>query len=125
MSERGCGCGGECRPERVPVGISSTKGRMGRREFVATAGAAGTALAASSLGLQIVAGPFRRQAGDHFVPADKKLSREWVAALFARGQSTWYAGDDLRTNRFFTCRHAGIVKANAKLRAIYRYGGFS
>ncbi|HVO34810.1 MAG TPA: GH116 family glycosyl hydrolase [Gemmatimonadales bacterium] len=73
------------------------KQTMDRREFVATAGAAGTALAMSSLGLPIVAGPFLRQAADHFVPADKKLSREWVASLFARGQSTWYAGDDLRT----------------------------
>jgi uncharacterized protein (DUF608 family) len=71
---------------------------MDRREFVAAAGAAGSALALSSRGLSIVAGPFlRRQAVDHFVPADKKLSREWVASLFARGRSTWYAGDDLLT----------------------------
>jgi uncharacterized protein (DUF608 family) len=98
MSKGDCGCGdGRCGPEAIPITISGGKKAMDRREFVATAGAAGTALAMSSLGLPIVAGPFRRQAGDHFVPADKKLSREWVASLFARGQSTWYTGDDLRT----------------------------
>ena len=98
MSKRDCGCGDDCQaPSRVSIAIARAKQPMDRREFVATAGAAGAALAMSSHGLSIVAGPFRRQAGDHFVPADKKLSREWVASLFARGQSTWYAGDDLRT----------------------------
>ena len=71
---------------------------MDRREFVARTGAAGAAAALAPHGLPVVAGPFQRQAGsDHFVPADKKLSRRWIAALFARGESTWYAGDDLRT----------------------------
>ena len=99
MSGRKCGCGdGGCGDAKAsPVTIGRAKQTMDRREFVASAGAAGTALAMSSLGLPIVAGPFLRQAGDHFVPADKRLSREWVAQLFARGQSTWYAGDDLQT----------------------------
>jgi non-lysosomal glucosylceramidase len=71
---------------------------LNRREFVATAGIAGAVIARSASGFPVVAGPFRRQRGiDHFVPADKKLARAWIASLFARGASTWYAGDDLRT----------------------------
>lgn len=71
---------------------------MGRREFVAAAAVGGTALAASLRGFPFVAGPFLRQEGvDHFIPADKRLTREWVQALFARGEPTWYSGDDLRT----------------------------
>jgi len=98
MSDRECGCRSGCcgGPGEPPIRIAGSTGSMDRREFVAAAGA--SALAASSLGRGIVAGPFlRRQAGDHFVPADKKLSREWVSSLFARGQSAWYAGDDLLT----------------------------
>ena len=99
MSGGKCGRGDDCcgDAKSSPIAIGRAGTFMDRREFVASAGAAGTALAMSSLGLPIVAGPFLRQAGDHFVPADKKLSREWVAQLFARGQSTWYTGDDLRT----------------------------
>jgi non-lysosomal glucosylceramidase len=102
MADRHCGCGGEgCDPGPAAIKVSGVPGGrrgMDRREFVATAGAAGASLAASSLGLPIVAGPFRRQGGvDHFVPADKKLTREWVASLFARGRSTWYSGSDLAT----------------------------
>jgi uncharacterized protein (DUF608 family) len=71
---------------------------MDRREFVVLAGVGGATAAARAAGLAPIAGPFRRQqAGDHFVPADKKLAGEWVEALFARGESSWYAGDDLRT----------------------------
>ncbi|MCK5650251.1 MAG: hypothetical protein KAJ42_02690, partial [Gemmatimonadetes bacterium] len=74
------------------------RGEMARREFVATAAVGGAALAASMRGFPFVAGPFLRQEGvDHFVPVDKKLTVEWVQALFARGDPTWYSGDDLRT----------------------------
>ncbi|MFO1055313.1 MAG: GH116 family glycosyl hydrolase [Planctomycetota bacterium] len=47
-----------------------------------------------------MAGPFLRgdlANGDHFVPADKKLSPAWLRALTARGESSWYSGDELRT----------------------------
>jgi hypothetical protein len=71
---------------------------MDRREFVVTAAAGSAAFAAAVSGLPIVAGPFTRQAeADHFVPADKKLTREWIQTLYARGESAWYSGDDLRT----------------------------
>ena len=77
---------------------SSGSKDMDRREFVATAGAGGAAFALSAWGSPIVAGPFARgRQSDHFVPADKKLTPEWVRSLFARGDSTWYSGDDLDT----------------------------
>lgn len=45
-----------------------------------------------------MAGPFNsKDAADHFVPADKKLSPEWIRALFAHGEQTWYSGNDLKT----------------------------
>jgi non-lysosomal glucosylceramidase len=98
--DSGCGCGsrGPEHGERIGGEGQSGGGKeMDRREFVATTAAGGAAFAAAAAGLPIVAGPFTRQAGsDHFVPADKKLDREWVEALFARGASTWYSGEDLR-----------------------------
>ncbi|GAB6164251.1 hypothetical protein JCM19992_02510 [Thermostilla marina] len=51
--------------------------------------------AAGALGA-ITAGPFTRaDETQHPIPADKKLSPDWIAALYERGESTWYAGDDL------------------------------
>ena len=48
-------------------------------------------------GFEAVAGPFEpKDTADHFVPADKKLRPEWIAALFAKGEPTWYSGDDLK-----------------------------
>lgn len=70
---------------------------MGRRDFVKTAGA----VAAAWVGrppLLAVAGPFEgTDTIDHFVPVDKKLRPEWVKSLFAKGDRTWYEGDDLKT----------------------------
>lgn len=44
-----------------------------------------------------MAGPFRREdLADHLVPADKKLSAEWLAALTARGAPEVFRGADLR-----------------------------
>jgi non-lysosomal glucosylceramidase len=57
----------------------------------------GLALRGTPMG-SIVAGPFLEQDRiDHFVPADKKLSPEWVRTLFDRGAPTWYTGPDLAT----------------------------
>src|SRR5215831_8368536 len=67
-----------------------------RRQFLKL-GAAGLA-ALPWVGGQAVAGPFTRaDVADHFVPADKKLTAEWRAALVARGARTIYAGADLDT----------------------------
>jgi len=98
MAPRDCGCSGGCsdageRPETTPIAR-----RMDRREFVALAGGGGAALTMAAAGLPVVAGPFARQdVVDHFVPADKKLTREWLDALVARGEAAWYRGDDLTT----------------------------
>ena len=83
MASSNCGCRG--------CGVD-------RREFIATSAASGAGVAAALSGLPIVAGPFLQPAGaDHFVPADKKLSSDWISALYARGEPAWYTGEDLAT----------------------------
>ena len=70
---------------------------MDRRMFVKLGGATLAALGAAGAPLA-AAGPFLPEdTVDHFVPADKKLRPDWVKSLFARGESTWYQGDDLKT----------------------------
>jgi non-lysosomal glucosylceramidase len=70
---------------------------MARRVFLGRVGTGMAALAAFRLG-PAVAGPFTAaDVKDHFVPADKKLSATWLQALTARGEPTWYAGEDLKT----------------------------
>ncbi|HUT94026.1 MAG TPA: GH116 family glycosyl hydrolase [Thermoguttaceae bacterium] len=73
-------------------------GPIGRREFIKLAGIASASLSAARAGSEAIAGPFEsNDTADHFVPADKKLKPEWVAALFAKGERTWYRGRDLET----------------------------
>jgi uncharacterized protein (DUF608 family) len=43
-----------------------------------------------------MAGPFTRADFDKLVPADKKLSREWIESLYARGSRTVYRGGELK-----------------------------
>ncbi len=43
-----------------------------------------------------MAGPFERADFDQLVPADKKLSPDWIKSLFDRGQPTVYRGEDLK-----------------------------
>lgn len=91
MTTDRCECEGRCLGGSEP-----SVRRVNRREFVQAAGAGGAALAMLASGMPVVAGPFtRRRQGDHFVPADKRLTREWLDALFARGEPTWYSGDEL------------------------------
>jgi len=91
MAGEDCGCRGRC-PQ--PLG----RGGMDRRSFVATTGVAGAAAALSACHVPVVAGPFPQAAsGDHFVPADKRLTREWLEQLFAPGEPAWYSGGDLYT----------------------------
>jgi uncharacterized protein (DUF608 family) len=69
---------------------------LDRRSFLKTTGAAALSLGVLDP-LASVAGPFLPDdIADHFVPADKKLRAEWVEALFARGEPTWFSGDDLK-----------------------------
>jgi uncharacterized protein (DUF608 family) len=73
-------------------------GAVDRRTFIQWT-AAGAAALASSPGIpRAIAGPFATDdVRDHFVPADKKLTTDWLKTLFDKGQPTWYAGRDLET----------------------------
>ena len=65
-----------------------------RREFLKRA-----SLAAGVLAFQpwrTMAGPFTREDFDHFVPADKKLSPDWVKSLFTRGTPEVLHGGELK-----------------------------
>lgn len=74
----------------------SNCGCVDRRSFLKLTGAAALSLTATSP-IGAIAGPFEpKDTADHFVPADKKLRKEWLDALFAKGEPTWYAGDDLK-----------------------------
>jgi non-lysosomal glucosylceramidase len=76
--------------------IRGCGGPIDRRTFLKWSGAA--AAAASVTRVTPVAGPFAAEdLRDHFVPADKKLNPAWLAQLTARGERTWYRGQDLET----------------------------
>ena len=76
---------GDCHP-------SATTGFV-RRDFLKLVGA-GAALAFQPWQFAM-AGPFTRADFDKLVPADKKLTPEWVKSLTARGQREVYRGADL------------------------------
>ena len=66
---------------------------FGRRDFLKLVGA-GAALAFHPWQFSM-AGPFTRADFDKLVPADKKLTPQWVESLTARGQREVYRGTDL------------------------------
>ena len=68
---------------------------LGRREFLRLIGAGTTAALAFHPWQFAMAGPFTRADFDKLVPADKKLTPEWVKSLTARGQREVYRGADL------------------------------
>jgi uncharacterized protein (DUF608 family) len=65
-----------------------------RRDFLKTSAAAVLGLTFSQL--PAMAGPFTREDFDHLVPADKKLSPDWVKSLFARGTPEVLRGNELK-----------------------------
>ena len=65
-----------------------------RRDFFKTSAAAILGLALTRL--PAMAGPFTREDFDHLVPADKKLSPDWVKSLFARGMPEVLRGGELK-----------------------------
>jgi len=68
-----------------------------RRTFVQLAGAGAAAVSGIGAG-SACAGPFDRQdTVDHFIPVDKKLSRDWVRSLFAKGGRSWFEGAELES----------------------------
>jgi hypothetical protein len=68
----------------------SARSALDRRFFLRTS--ASTAAGLTFARLPVMAGPFTREDFDQIVPADKKLSPEWVKSLFARGGRTVYKG---------------------------------
>lgn len=64
-----------------------------RRSFLKCSAAATLGLVFSRL--PVMAGPFMREDFDHLVPADKKLSPDWVRSLFARGEPQVFRGREL------------------------------
>ena len=76
-----------------PLPLSSGKRVLDRRCFLKTSALAAAGLAFARL--PVMAGPFTRDDFDQLVPADKKLSPDWVQSLFARGARTVYRGQDL------------------------------
>ncbi len=65
-----------------------------RRDFLKTSAA--TTLGLVCAQLPVMAGPFTREDFDHLVPADKKLSPDWVKSLFARGTPEILRGGELK-----------------------------
>jgi uncharacterized protein (DUF608 family) len=71
---------------------------LGRRQFLKIVGF-GAASLSSAAGLPVMAGPFTSPGPQvkHFVPADKKLSLEWVRGLFRKGAPRVCRGKELDT----------------------------
>src|SRR5579863_3729237 len=67
---------------------------LDRRQFIKLA--ALTAAAAADFHGAAVAGPFTMGDFETLVPADKKLSAQWLQSLTARGTPAVYQGEELR-----------------------------
>lgn len=67
---------------------------LARREFLKTSAAAVLGLTFSQL--PAMAGSIMGHEFDRLVPADKKLSTDWVKSLFARGTPQVYSGTELK-----------------------------
>ena len=78
-TKQSCNCSGGC-------------DSANRRDFLKLVGL-GTAAIAT--GMPVMAGPFEPSDFEKLIPADKKLSAEWIKSLFARGSRTVYHGDEL------------------------------
>ncbi len=71
-----------------------SKNQWARRDFLKVS--AVTALGLAFSRLPAMAGPFTRADFDHLVPADKKLSPDWVKSLFERGTPEVLRGNELK-----------------------------
>jgi len=70
-----------------------------RRHFLKVAGLGLVSCSSLTGPVSVMAGPFSQdeKGGPHPVPADKKLAKDWVNSLFARGVQEVYRGKDLDT----------------------------
>jgi len=64
-----------------------------RREFIKATGLTAAMLMAGRI--NVMAGPFEVKDFDKINPADKKLSKEWIASLYARGEALSATGENL------------------------------
>ncbi len=84
VAEPSC-CGDtECCPPRS----------VGRREFIKATGLTAAMLMADRA--TVMAGPFSADDFENIIPSDKRLSKDWIASLYARGKPLTATGDDLR-----------------------------
>ncbi|MGA2243882.1 MAG: GH116 family glycosyl-hydrolase [Verrucomicrobiota bacterium] len=85
-------------PPAAEDSSSDPASKLVRRDFLRLLGLGGVALTAFRPWEAAMAGPFTRSDFENLVPADKKLSPDWVASLFARGVPTTYtkSRDELR-----------------------------
>jgi uncharacterized protein (DUF608 family) len=85
--------------QRPECPISCGCGSPNRRQFLKITGLAATGLGAAGLladSTTAMAGPFTVADFDQLVPADKKLSPQWVKGLTQRGTPTVYRGEELK-----------------------------
>ncbi|EMI18672.1 Glucosylceramidase domain protein [Rhodopirellula maiorica SM1] len=68
----------------VPGCCGDANARAGRRQFVKATGLTAAMLMAGRT--DVMAGPFEAEDFDHVIPADKKLSKQWIESLYARGE---------------------------------------
>ncbi len=70
---------------------------VSRRAFLKLSGAGAAGVAFGATGIRPMAGPFPAELrADHLVPADKKLTPDWLASLRSRGIPEVWSGDDLK-----------------------------
>jgi hypothetical protein len=70
-----------------------------RRHLLRAAGLGFVSCSALATKVSVMTGPLGKGENEisHFVPADKKLNKQWVQNLFARGQQEVYRGQELET----------------------------
>jgi len=79
--------------EKYSSGRANINHEIDRRDFLRLAGVGSIGLYA---GLPVMGGPFEASDFQDLVPADKKLSPEWVKSLFERGTPQIYKGEELK-----------------------------
>ena len=78
-----CGETEGCAPHSIP-----------RRGFIKATGLTAAMLMADRA--SVMAGPFAAEDFEQIIPSDKKLSKEWIASLYARGKPLTATGEDLK-----------------------------
>ncbi|MDQ8183491.1 GH116 family glycosyl-hydrolase [Pelagicoccus sp. SDUM812005] len=66
---------------------------VGRRDFIKAASLTAALFAAGPI--RLMAGPFTKEDFEKIIPSDKKLTKEWIQSLYARGEAMNATGDDL------------------------------